>query len=80
MLRIGVRCRHFLFVLLKCKHSLSFLCRAFATYETGEPIDSEREHIEPKILDEYKEKLVVDNKILQDLLDIKMVGLERKMA
>ena len=50
---------------------LSFLCKAFATYEIGEPIDSEREHIERKLLDEYKEKLVVDNKNFQDPLDIK---------
>ena len=42
-----------------------------ATCETGEPIDSQREHIERKLLDEYKEKLVVDNKNLQDPLDIK---------
>ena len=37
----------------------------------GEPIDNEREHIERKLLDEYKEKFVVDNKNLQDSLDMK---------
>ena len=44
MLRIGVRYKHFLFELMNCIHFF-ILCRAFVTYETGEQIDSEREHI-----------------------------------
>ena len=71
MLRTGVRYRHFLFEPLNCKHFFYLMYRAFATYETGEQIDSAREHIERKLLDEYKEKLVVDNKNLEDPLDIK---------
>ena len=69
MLRIGVRYKHFLFELMNCIHFF-ILCRAFVTYETGEQIDSEREHIERKLLDEYKEKLVTDSKNLEDPLDI----------
>ena len=61
MLRICVRYKHFLFELMNCIHFF-ILCRAFATCETGERIDSDREHIERKLLDEYKEKLVVDSK------------------
>ena len=70
MLRIGVRYKHFDFERMNCMHFF-ILCRAFATYETGEQIHSEREHIERKLLDEYKEKLVVDSKNLQYPLDIK---------
>ena len=43
----------------------------FVTYETGEQIHSEREDIERKLLDECKEKLVVDSKDLEDPFDIK---------
>ena len=70
MLRIGVRYKHFLFELMNYIHFL-ILCRAFATCETSEQIDSEKEHNEWKLLDEYKEKLVVDSKNLKDPLDIK---------
>ena len=70
MLGIGVGYKYFLIELMNCIHFL-ILCRAFATYETGEQIDSEKEHTEQKLLDEYKEKLVVDNKNLEDPLDIK---------
>ena len=70
MLRIGVRYKHILFERMNCIHFF-ILCRAFATYETGEQIDSEREHIERELLDEYKEKLIVNSKNLEDPLDIK---------
>ena len=69
MLRIGVRYKHFLFEFINWIHFF-ILRKAFATYETGEQIDNEREHIEQKSLHEYKEKLFLDNKYLEDLLDI----------
>ena len=70
MLRNGARYKPFLFELMNCMHFF-ILSRAFATFEIGEQIDSKREHIEQKLLDEYKEKLVADSKNLEDPLDIK---------
>ena len=49
MLRIGLRYKHFLFELVNRIHFF-ILYRAFVTYETDEQIDSEREHIERKLL------------------------------
>ena len=52
------------------------LFRAFATHENGEPIDSDKEHIERKLLDEYKAKRSTNDKVLPDPVDLKegMVG------
>ena len=70
MLRIDERYKHFLFEFINCI-KFFILRRAFATCETDEQIENEREHISWKSLDKYKEKLVVYNKNLQDPLDIK---------
>ena len=70
MLGTGVGYKHFLIDLMNCIHFL-ILCRAFATYETGEQIDSEKKYTEQNLLDKCKEKLVVDNKNLENPLDIK---------
>ena len=52
------------------------LFRTFATQENGEPIDNDKEHIERKLLDEYKAKCSTNDKDLPDPIDLKegMVG------
>ena len=52
-------------------HSFLNFFRAFATHESGEPIDRDKEHIERKLLDEYKAKLSINDKILPDPTDLK---------
>ena len=68
-----MRYNHFPFEVMNCIHFF-ILCRAFATYASGEQIQSEREHIERKLL----ENLVVDSKNLEDPLGLKngLVGEE----
>ena len=48
-----------------------YFFRAFATHENGEPINSDKEHIERKLLDEYKAKLSINDKILPGPIDLK---------
>ena len=52
-------------------HSFLNFFRAFATHENGEPIDRDKEHIERKLLDEYKAKLSINDNILPDPIDLK---------
>ena len=52
-------------------HSFLNFFRAFATHESGEPIDRDKEHIERKLLDEYKAKLSINDNILPDPIDLK---------
>ena len=49
---------------------------AFATHENAEPIDSDKDHIERKLLDECKAKRSTNDKDLPDPIDVKegMVG------
>ena len=41
------------------------------THENGKPIDSDKEHIERKLLDEHKTKLSINDKVLPDPIDLK---------
>ena len=68
MLRIIVIYKHFLLEFMNYIHFF-IVCRAFSTHKTGEMIDNERGHIKWK-LDEYKQKLAVDRKNLEDPIDI----------
>ena len=52
-------------------HSFFYFFRAFATHENGEPIDRDKEHIERKLLYEYKAKLSLNDNILPDPIDLK---------
>ena len=41
------------------------------THENGKPIDSDKEHIERKLLDEHEAKLSINDKVLPDPIDLK---------
>ena len=41
------------------------------THENGKPIDSDKEHIERKLLDEHKTKLSINDKVLPDPIGLK---------
>ena len=41
------------------------------THENGNPIDSDKENIESKLLDEHKTKLSINDKVLPDSIDLK---------
>ena len=56
-----------------CKSSQKvfyFIYRGFATYEEGGEVDTEKEHQERILLNEYQSKLKAEDELIPDLLDL----------
>ena len=70
MLLCGLTCLFQDFLLL--------LFRAFGLYEENVQVDPEREHIERTVLQEYKQKLNIQENIIPDPIDLKSGWINEK--
>ena len=70
MLLCGLTCLFQDFLLL--------LFRAFGLYEENVQVDPEREHIERTVLQEYKQKLNIQENIIPDPIDLKSGWISEK--